>query len=154
MFPVLRLKGTPLEIGRTHGRHFKALIDRSLSLYIDRFSPDWKSRCETVCSYLKLYTPHLLEEIEGRGNRESRSDKEGIAEGSENTRDAIIALNSRTEFIRPLKPAGGIMGCTGECTTLCFPRRGILAQTWDWYRDSQSLTVILEIELSRCRTEF
>eukprot|EP01126_Amoeba_proteus_P035415 TRINITY_DN3571_c0_g2_i16.p1 TRINITY_DN3571_c0_g2~~TRINITY_DN3571_c0_g2_i16.p1 ORF type:complete len:143 (-),score=11.85 TRINITY_DN3571_c0_g2_i16:672-1100(-) len=142
MFPVLRLKGTPLEIGRTHGRHFKALIDRSLSLYIDRFSPDWKSRCETVCSYLKLYTPHLLEEIEG------------IAEGSENTRDAIIALNSRTEFIRPLKPAGGIMGCTGECTTLCFPRRGILAQTWDWYRDSQSLTVILEIELSRCRTEF
>jgi isopenicillin-N N-acyltransferase-like protein len=133
---------TSQEVGYQHGTAFKSRIDASLRLYKPRFGGDdqWLSeRAGVVCSQLQVRTPKLLEELKG------------IAEGSGNTLQDIVALNARTEFIRPLKTPDevdfgeSVAETPGECTTVCFPEEGVLGESWDWYQALQGLAVILDI---------
>lgn len=133
------------EIGFRHGTAFKSRIDASLRLYKPRFAgnDDWLTeKASTVCDHLQERTPKLLEELKGRKILDLLSFA-GIAAGSENPLHDIIALNARTEFIRPLKTPDEIE--FGECTTVCFPSHGVLGESWDWYKALQELTVVLDI---------
>jgi len=132
LFPFFTLRGSPKQIGLQHGRLLKDRIQKNVDIYKRQFckTDEWiQFKATQILNTLDKYVPDIAEEIRG------------IAEGSGQSIVWITALNSRTEFI--FKSSAKNMT---ECTTICFPKAGILAQTWDWLKVSQDLAVLLLIE--------
>ncbi len=145
--PVLKLKGTPREIGRQHGNSVPELIKDNLRFYMnlwqhmggvdkDKILAD----AEAFIPFIEQLDPDLVEEMQG------------VAEGAGVEFREIAALNARTELTfsclpNPMKdPASG--GCTsfGLLPEVTENGHVIIGQNWDWRAEALHTSVILQIE--------
>lgn len=127
----VRCKGTPHEIGVTHGKAAKEQIEGSIKFYGELFqkscSMTWPEVTEEAAKYvepLEKLVPRYLDEIRG------------IAEGSGLPFLDILALNVRTEINFGLfsDPAKKFDVPSDGCTAFAWLTRGtsFLCQNWDW----------------------
>jgi isopenicillin-N N-acyltransferase-like protein len=142
MFPQLLLKGNAYEIGYNHGSTFRSLIRDNIDIYFSLFFHYAQLGREEVISRAHSFIPF----IEGF-DREIMEEMRGIAEGSGNLLEEIVALNARTEIMfkdSTLQP--------GECTALAVTPEAsstghtLIGQNWDWMVQMRDKAIILEIE--------
>lgn len=131
---VIELNGTPFEMGFQHGRALKESIAHTVDVYMDLMAnvggkgrDDIRTLAMAFAEKIERFDPRYMEEIRG------------IVAGSELPLADILTLNARTEILTSLKAA------SHECTTFCFAREGILAQTWDWLQRLEGRPILLRI---------
>ena len=150
-FPLLRLGGTPREIGLAHGSLCASRIARCWALYARVFGavgiaeeemPTIAARFATA---IGAYAPPLLEEIEA------------VAEGAGLPAWQVVLLNSRSEVINLKKgqqqqqqqQQHAADAAHNECTTLHITTAGagggVLGENWDWTGELEPLCVVLRI---------
>lgn len=127
-FPVIKLRGTPEERGRQHGRQLKDRIHRTVEFYKKQFQipeEDILRISRGFQTSTKAFRKDLFLEIET------------LADAAMVDPLWIYALNGRTELLN-LNPM--------ECTALAFKKQGLMGQNWDWDLEMEELAVILDIE--------
>ncbi|EKD05373.1 isopenicillin N acyltransferase [Trichosporon asahii var. asahii CBS 8904] len=116
---MLRIEcsGTPYE----HGTQAKSRVHGTLAFYQAFFRETAKLPWDAVETKAAEWLPLLRESYP-----EILEELEGLAAGSELSKETILALNVRTEV------AFGLY--TDGCTAFAIhgPRNGILSQNWDW----------------------
>lgn len=138
-FPLLKLGGSPYEVGFQHGELAKERIQKSLDIYrlafFEMANIQWNKAIEvgkTFVPIIQEYDPEAIEEVRG------------IAEGADCQFEEIIALNSRTElmFLSGSAPSG----CTTAAVLPDASLNGhtLLAQNWDWKPDCMQSAILLE----------
>jgi isopenicillin-N N-acyltransferase like protein len=147
-FPFHRLEGTPSEVGLQHGRQLGDRIQVSVDLYAARFStrsglgwPEVLRRSEVVSDRVAAVSPDLHAEMQG------------IADGSDQPLEAIVALNARTMFLRAAGRARTDPEDDAECTTgALLPHTTADGHTYlfgNWDQNERCLdnSVLLEIRV-------
>jgi isopenicillin-N N-acyltransferase like protein len=140
--PVLRLKGSPYEIGYRHGQQAQGKIQRNLEVYFRRFKNETAlsrdealNRAEKYLRIIRRVSPSYARAMEG------------VAMGSRTRLLEITALNVRYELmysqfakigLKPLPHAGG---CTafGAMPEATVNRHVLMAQNWDWIPQVEGL---------------
>jgi isopenicillin-N N-acyltransferase-like protein len=133
--PVLRLKGSPYEIGYRHGQQAQDKIQRNLEVYFRRFKNETElsrdealKRAEKYLQVIRRVSPAYAQAMEG------------VALGSKTRLLEITALNVRYELMYSqfakigLKPVPRVDGCTafGAMPEATENRHLLMAQNWDW----------------------
>jgi isopenicillin-N N-acyltransferase like protein len=142
-FPRLKLTGSAYEIGRQHGSEFRSLIRDTIKVYSDIFAHYAGLDREAVLARAGTFV-----DIIERFDRELMQEIRGIADGSGNRLEDIVALNARTEIM--FKEGATLKH--GECTSLAATPEAVsnghtlIGQNWDWMPRIQSNCVVLEIE--------
>ena len=141
-FPLIEVRGEPLERGRQYGEQVADLIRFNLEGYwrlfrhqagLDRAAALAQAR--GYMEPIRAYAPHLLEEMRG------------IAEGAGLSLDEILALNSRTEIL-----SQGYVPLRKECTAafvapeLTADGHALVGQNWDWSNVLRGGAVLLRVE--------
>ncbi len=144
---VLKLKGTPREIGRQHGEQVPDLIKDNLRFYMnlwqhmggvsrDKILTD----VEGFVPFIEQYDADLIDEMYG------------VAEGAGLEFREIAALNARTELTFACLPNTLKDVASGGCTSFGLlpdvTENGhvIIGQNWDWRAEALHTSVILQIE--------
>lgn len=141
IFPVASLQGSAYDIGYQHGSTFRPLIRDNVRLYFDVFAHYAHLDREEVLTRARMFIP-IIE----RFDKEILEEIHGIAEGSENTLDEIVALNSRTEIMFK-EPSAIVGGCTAMAVSPEVTESGhtLIGQNWDWIEKLQANSVILRV---------
>ena len=150
-YPHVSIAGSPLERGRQYGEQTRDRVARSVEAYACVYQemaglswPDALATARPFARAIERFEPRYLDEMRG------------LAEGSGQEFEAILALNVRTEIMlsakaREAREAGGSRA-PGECTTIAaLPAvtdsgHTMLAQNWDWLPHSAETLVVLEAE--------
>ncbi len=151
-FPLIAVAGPPRERGRSYGHLAGERIAAGIALYRDAFAttgiewPEAMRYAERFRAHVEAYDRDMLAEIEG------------IAEGSEQSVEAIVVLNARTEIIfwrdheNDTGNAGAVAAMPEECTAaLALPGTTadghvLHGQNWDWNPRCADTSVVLRIE--------
>jgi isopenicillin-N N-acyltransferase-like protein len=142
MFPVIDLRGSPHERGRSHGEKARSRVERSLANYVKLFAfvgVDWQEAQRRAAAYrdpIGGFDAALLEEMEG------------IARGAGRPFGEILALNARTEILPPSFLTGSDAGeCTAIAVTPAASATGetLLAQNWDWVGSQRESLILLRV---------
>ncbi|EPE35393.1 N-terminal nucleophile aminohydrolases (Ntn hydrolases) [Glarea lozoyensis ATCC 20868] len=137
MIKQIECKGTPYEIGLTHGTSASEEITRSIDFYASLFQKtsnrDWSQVTETANTFASLIQekwPRYYDEMKG------------IADGSNRDVLDIVALNVRTEIAFGQFSDG--------CTSLFWhtPNHEWLGQNWDWQKAQAPNLIALTIHQS------
>lgn len=140
-FPFLRSEGSPVEVGRNHGRAFGDQVRGSIGVYRKKFDDiglDWTRAlgfAERSGDLIRRLDPALAEELDG------------IAEGAELDRREILAINVRTGLIRMVEEVSDV---DHECTTAAITGvatadgHTLMGQNWDQMGACQPNTVLIE----------
>ncbi|KAG9228000.1 acyl-coenzyme A:6-aminopenicillanic acid acyl-transferase-domain-containing protein [Amylocarpus encephaloides] len=130
MIKQIECRGTPCQIGITHGSQAAPEIARCIEFYAALFQKTSKRSWPEVLETAKLFDAEIKAQWP-RFHEEMR----GIAEGAKSDLLDIIALNVRTEIAFGLFSDG--------CTSLSWrtPSHEFLGQNWDW-QTSQSPNLI------------
>jgi isopenicillin-N N-acyltransferase like protein len=145
--PVLRLKGTPREIGRQHGEQVSNLIKDNLRFYMNLWQHMGGVSREKILTDVEAFIP-FIERFDADLTEEMR----GVAEGSGLEFREIAALNARTELTFSCLPNTLKESSTGGCTSFgLLPEvtesgHVIIGQNWDWRAEAINTSVILQIE--------
>ncbi len=157
VYPHVRVAGGPRERGRQYGEQARERVRLSVvayaKVYEDLAGLSWGEVLERAAAYagtIARFEPRYLEEMRG------------LAEGSGQELEAILAINVRTEimFAAKARLAAGRRGAEdgqpprppGECTSLAaLPSvtdsgHTLLAQNWDWLPHTRDTVVVLEAE--------
>lgn len=142
MIKRLELKGTPREIGETHGREGAKQIQQSLQTYERLFygyhKISWKEARERALVHLKAiesYDQQLIEEMEG------------VAAGAGVDFEDILALNARSEIaLTERKDLAFADGCTSIAVTPPASSDTIIGQNWDWIGSQKDSLLLLHIK--------
>ena len=133
--PVLRLKGSPYEIGYRHGQLAQDEIQQNLDIYFRRFKNETElsrdealRRAERYLRVIRRVSPSYARAMEG------------VALGSKTRLLEITALNVRYELMYSqfakigLKPLPIVDGCTafGAMPEATVNRHLLMAENWDW----------------------
>ncbi|WP_408009636.1 C45 family autoproteolytic acyltransferase/hydrolase [Pseudalkalibacillus sp. A8] len=144
MIKHLKLKGTPREIGRSHGEEGREQVLQSLSTYESLFygysKISWKQAREAAFTHLDAIEKYNLDFIE---------EMEGIAEGAGVDFEDILALNARSEIALANYSSQSKSfsdGCTAIGITPPLANDTILAQNWDWKAAQIKSLLLLDIE--------
>ena len=145
LFPVIKARGPPYEIGYIHGSRAKEQIDVSIATYKAMFwdysGISWDAACRYALTFIPTideYDPDYMEEIRG------------IAEGSGYKLEEILALNVRSEIV--LQGSQVESSIDGGCTAFVFTPEmtatgtTLLGQNWDWKMTEQEGCIILYID--------
>ncbi|WP_372084465.1 C45 family autoproteolytic acyltransferase/hydolase [Tistrella mobilis] len=145
-FPMVELRGTPVERGRTYGAALKSQVLGSVALYtaqLRAMNHDWSAIAAIAREFLPLvegYDPAYVEEMRG------------IAEGAGCDLEHILLINARTEILQIGRQRAGIPdeepdGCTGAVILGSHTAHGRLihGQNWDWRPECAHTTVVLKI---------
>lgn len=136
----IRLSGTPYERGLKHGTLAKERIAKLIETYKLLFDKEahieWEDALEKAARYyvepIAQYRPDLIEEMRG------------IAEGSGQSFETIVLINSRSEIMFALpEDACSVIGVPPEASG---DGKTYLSQNWDWWTIGFGTTVILEVE--------
>ncbi|KXT16654.1 hypothetical protein AC579_8017 [Pseudocercospora musae] len=137
----IHCKGTPHEIGLSHGHVAREAISRSITFYTWMFSttaklswPEVRSLASDFEPIIRKKWPEYLEEMSG------------IAEGAGLTLEDVIAINVRTEITFGLYDERGSDGCTALSWKTESGSGSWLAQNWDWNPGQQENLIQLTIE--------
>lgn len=143
-YPFLQLEGTPFAVGKAHGEglgdRIAVGLDHWGSMFQERAGIDWSRAIElagTLVDPIRAYAPDLMEEMEG------------IAAGSENPLETIVALNSRTNVMALARRA-----VAPECTmSAVLPSRTedghtILAGNWDQHVRCIDIAAVMELRIT------
>ncbi|PCH35654.1 acyl-CoA:6-aminopenicillanic-acid-acyltransferase [Wolfiporia cocos MD-104 SS10] len=124
--PKVDLRGTPYEIGFSHGQILAKQIGRQLQIYQNLFQEtcklDWPQVLETAEQFRSAaatLVPDLLEEMQGIADGVGREDVSLVD---------IIALNARSEIALGKWDDG----CTAIAWKVGTTGKQIIAQNWDW----------------------
>lgn len=147
-FRLIKAEGSPYEVGFTHGREAGDLVDLSAKLYRSLFQTvaglEWGQVTDLAARMSKImedYDPGLWSELQG------------IAAGSEQPLETIVALNARTDILRLAgKDLQNVKleGCTAAA---CVPDATVdgqvlLGQNWDTNVACLDTTIILAAKIS------
>ncbi|HWO78522.1 MAG TPA: C45 family peptidase [Bacillus sp. (in: firmicutes)] len=134
---VVKLTGSPYEIGYKHGSIAKEKVHNSLETYERMFKEEsgfsWKEACEKALLHvdaIETYNRNYLEEMDG------------LARGAAVQFEDILALNARSEIALVTSPDG----CTAFSLTNPKTSTTWLAQNWDWKGLQINSLVHLKIE--------
>ncbi len=134
--PVLRLKGSPHEIGYRHGQQAQDKIQHNLEVYFRRFKNETAlsrdealKRAERYLQVIRRVSPSYARAMEG------------VALGSKTKLLEITALNVRYELMYSqfakigLKPLPRVDGCTafGAMPEATVNRHLLIAQNWAFH---------------------
>ncbi|MBN2204283.1 MAG: peptidase C45 [Thermoleophilia bacterium] len=157
-YPHVRVAGGPRERGRQYGEQARERVRRSVEaygkVYEDLAGLSWGEALTLAGEYadaIDRFEPRYLEEMRG------------LAEGSGQTLEAVLAINVRTEIMFAAKAreaaaapraaqAGQRPRPPGECTSIAaLPSvtdsgHTLLAQNWDWLPHTRDTLVVLEAE--------
>jgi len=140
--PVLRLKGSPYEIGYRHGQQAQDKIQHNLEVYFRRFKNETAlsrdealNRAERYLQVIRRVSPSYARAMEG------------IALGSNTRLLEITALNVRYELMYSqfakigLKAVPRADGCTafGAMPEATVNHHLLIAQNWDWIPQVEGL---------------
>jgi len=140
--PVIRLKGSPYEIGYRHGQQAQDKIQHNLEVYFRRFKnetalsrDDALRRAERYLQVIRRVSPSYARAMEG------------VALGSKMRLLEITALNVRYELMysqfakRGLKPLPRVDGCTafGAMPEATVNRHLLMGENWDWIPQVEGL---------------
>ena len=145
--PVLRLKGSPREIGRQHGEQVPHLIKDNLRFYMNLWQHMGGVSREKILIDVEPFVP-FIEEFDPEIVEEMR----GVAEGAGLEFREIAALNARTELTFSCLPNALKESSAGGCTSFgLMPEvtengHVIIGQNWDWRAEAVQTSVILQIE--------
>lgn len=135
--PILKLSGTPYEIGYKHGCQMKGKVHTSIETYERMFKEaadySWQDAREKALSHItaiEKYNPNYIKEMEG------------IAEGADVQFEDILILNTRSEIAL----INSIDGCTSFALTEPKTTQNWLAQNWDWKGEQIDSLVHMKIE--------
>lgn len=127
--PALAVTGDASQRGSHHGEALRDSIAECLAIYDGMFKlaeDEVVTRAAHFEQVSRAWHPDLADEIDA------------IADAANQPRHWLWALNARSE----------LMSYTGtqasECTSVWSPDTRILAQNWDWVRDLEPLTVVLD----------
>jgi isopenicillin-N N-acyltransferase like protein len=140
--PVLRLKGSPYEIGYRHGQQAQDKIQRNLEVYFRRFKNETALERDEALSRAEKY----LQVIRRVSPSYART-MEGVALGSKTRLLEITALNVRYELMYSqfakigLKPMPRVDGCTAFAAMPQATRNRhlLMAENWDWIPQVEGL---------------
>ncbi len=140
--PVLKLKGSPYEIGYRHGQQAQDKIHHNLEVYFRRFKNETAlardealRRAEKYLQVIRRVSPSYARVMEG------------VALGSKTRLLEITALNVRYELMYSqfakigLKPIPRADGCTafGAMPEATVNRHLLMAENWDWIPQVEGL---------------
>jgi isopenicillin-N N-acyltransferase-like protein len=140
--PVLRLKGSPYEIGYQHGQQAQDKIQHNLQVYFRRFKNETAlsrdealNRAEKYLGVIRRVSPSYARAMEG------------VALGSKTRLVEITALNVRYELMYSqfakigLKPTRRVDGCTafGAMPEATVNRHLLMGENWDWIPQVEGL---------------
>lgn len=150
-FPLVHISGPPRERGFSYGRQAGERIGIGAALYrgaFERAGVDWSvasARATHFLERISKYDHAMFEEIMG------------IAAGSEQPVEAVVAINARTEILFGQHEESGAERQVGlemqeECTAaLALPPATqdghvLHGQNWDWNPGCEDTTIVLRIE--------
>ncbi|HET6630181.1 MAG TPA: C45 family peptidase [Woeseiaceae bacterium] len=151
-FPVVSVSGPPRERGLSYGRQAGERIAAGVATYKEAFAVagiEWSEAmgyAERFRAQIRGYDSDMYAEIEG------------IAGGSDQPLNAIVALNARTEIIywrdkerqedRPAASAAMQEECTAALALPGATANGhvLHGQNWDWNPRCADSSVVLRIE--------
>ncbi|MCX7142757.1 MAG: C45 family autoproteolytic acyltransferase/hydrolase [Proteobacteria bacterium] len=142
-FPLLEIEGSAGECGEQHGVGAADRVARSIEIYLAAFGrqttltlADVRERARGFAQQIEQIDPDILAELKG------------IAAGSKQLFEDIVAINCRTELLYGDK--AGTRPAT-ECTTVvALPeataeRRILIGKNWDWRDACVDSVVILKV---------
>lgn len=149
-FPFIRISGSAHERGVSYGRQAAARIAAGVALYRDAFETVGISWGQAM-----VYADRFHDQVR-QYDAEMSVEIEGIAEGSGQPVEAIIALNARTEIIfwhdnereeRRAEPLGMQEECTSALALSSATREGntLHGQNWDWNPRCAETAVVVHI---------
>jgi isopenicillin-N N-acyltransferase-like protein len=126
-FAKVKLEGTHEEIGFQHGVTLKSRIQQNIEYYGTIFNqPEGEifKKAEHFKRVISEFNPDYPLEIEA------------LAKGAEVHPGWIYALNSRSEILSI---------DANECTAIYGRSNKVLGQNWDWAKDLEGVSVVMEI---------
>jgi isopenicillin-N N-acyltransferase-like protein len=128
--PLVRLTGSPQEIGAEHGTKLSDRIEKAFELYRAKLFSQWTD------ASLKATSLAFFERIQ-EFSQQYALELQAIASGAGRSLWEIVMLMSRTEILCSSVP--------NECTSLYFKQSRILGQNWDWVEEFENLAVIFDV---------
>ncbi|KAL9107729.1 MAG: hypothetical protein Q9227_007444 [Pyrenula ochraceoflavens] len=132
----IECEGSPREIGLTHGRIAKDQIRCSIRFYEQLFREKTSLSWPEICQVARKFMPVLADKWTSY-----LDEMQGVAEGSGQDFDDILALNVRTEI------AYGMFndGCTALSWKSQKDENSFLAQNWDWQHEQKGNLISMTI---------
>ncbi|BAY42877.1 acyl-coenzyme A:6-aminopenicillanic acid acyl-transferase family protein [Scytonema sp. HK-05] len=128
--PLVRLTGSPEEIGAEHGTKLSDRIEKAFELYRTKLFAQWTD------ASLKVTSLAFFERIQ-EFSQPYALELKAIASHARRELWEVVMLMSRTEILRSSTP--------NECTSLYFKESRILGQNWDWVEEFENLAVIFDV---------
>ncbi|NMG21091.1 C45 family autoproteolytic acyltransferase/hydolase [Brasilonema bromeliae] len=128
--PLVRLTGSPEEIGAEHGTKLCDRIEKAFELYRSKLFSQWTD------ASLKATSLAFFERIR-EFSHPYAIELEAIASHAGRKLWQVVMLMSRTEILRSSTP--------NECTSVYFKQSRILGQNWDWVEEFENLAVIFDV---------
>lgn len=142
-FPVFNIAGTARECGLQHGAQAADRVAHTIQFYLGVFGSHSKLTLDEVRERARAFAAQI-EQIDADIMEEIR----GIAEGSGQQLEDIVAINCRTELM--YGASRGNRAAT-ECTTIAVlpeaARHGgvIIGKNWDWRSPALDSVIVLRI---------
>lgn len=157
-YPHVRVAGGPRERGRQYGEQARERVRRSVEAYTEVYEDlaglSWGEVLSLAAGFaeaVERFEPRYVEEMRG------------LAEGSGQEFEAILAINVRTEIMfaakareaaagrgpeGPEPPSGRPAECTSVAALPSVTDTGhtLVAQNWDWLPHTRETVVVLEAE--------
>jgi isopenicillin-N N-acyltransferase-like protein len=136
-FPVITLRGGPYERGVQHGNQAGEQVGIAVDTYLRAFRRDAGLDRDAVRRAAGQFIPGIE-----RFDRDLLTELRGVADGSGQTLEDIVAINARNELLFAVQP---------ECTSFAvLPRASrsghtFIGQNLDWKTSATSAGVVLEI---------
>lgn len=140
MLKILKLRGTPREIGLQHGRLGKKEVINSLEtyekLFYDYKGYRWSKAKQEALIHVKAIEKYDLDMIE---------EMEGIAKGAGVDFEDILTLNARSEIALAMDGEMFSDGCTAISIYQPFTEDTLIAQNWDWHYSQNKSLLMLKV---------
>lgn len=134
ILPVIKLEGSPEQIGRQHGELLKDRIQACFSFYTGQL---FKNPNFDFHHYGDLYLKQI-----GDFSPAYEAEIRALAMGAGMEPWQIAVLNARSEIF--LQASAEYIH---QCTALYFEDTRLLGQTWDWMSSCEDFMVLLDVTL-------